>query len=56
VIFAVDGFRSIWDCRRAIVSEGTYLMAGGDRPQLRQALLWGPLLSLFGLGSLAPRP
>lgn len=48
VIYAVNGFRSIFDYRRALTPTGTYLMAGGDWPQIRQALLWGPLLSLFG--------
>jgi NADPH:quinone reductase-like Zn-dependent oxidoreductase len=54
VIFAVNGFRSIWDYRRALVAEGTYLMAGGDWPQIRQALLFGPILSLFGSKKLGP--
>lgn len=48
VIFAVNGFRSILDYRRALTPKGTYLGAGGDWPQIRQALLWGPLLSLLG--------
>ena len=48
MIFAVNGFHSIWDYRRALAPEGRYLMAGGEWPQIRQALLWGPLLSLFG--------
>jgi NADPH:quinone reductase-like Zn-dependent oxidoreductase len=48
VVFAVNGFRSIWDYRRVLAPKGRYLMAGGDWPQIRQALLWGPLLSLFG--------
>jgi NADPH:quinone reductase-like Zn-dependent oxidoreductase len=48
LIFAVNGYRSIWDYRRALTPRGRYLMAGGDWPQIRQALLWGPLLSLFG--------
>jgi len=38
VIFAVNGFRSIWDYRRALAAKGIYLMAGGDWPQIRQAL------------------
>jgi NADPH:quinone reductase-like Zn-dependent oxidoreductase len=54
VIFAVNGFRTIWDYRRALAAKGTYLMAGGDWPQIRQALLWGPLLSLFGSQKLSP--
>lgn len=48
LIFAVNGFRSIWDYRRVLAPQGTYLMAGGEWPQIRQAMLWGPLVSLFG--------
>jgi hypothetical protein len=39
---------TIWDYRRALGPRGVYLMAGGDWPQIRQAMLWGPLLSRFG--------
>jgi NADPH:quinone reductase-like Zn-dependent oxidoreductase len=48
LVFAVNGFRSIWDYRRALAPRGRYLMVGGDWPQIRQALLWAPLLSLVG--------
>lgn len=54
VIYAVNGFRTIWDYRRALVPRGVYLMAGGEWPQIRQALMWGPLLSLFGSQKLSP--
>jgi NADPH:quinone reductase-like Zn-dependent oxidoreductase len=54
VIFGVNGFRSIWDYRRALAPKGIYLAAGGEWPQIRQALLWGPLLSLFGSRKLGP--
>jgi NADPH:quinone reductase-like Zn-dependent oxidoreductase len=56
VIFAVNGFRSIRDYRRALAAKGTYLMAGGDWPQIRQAMLWGPILSLFGSQKLGLCP
>jgi len=59
VIFAVNGYRSIWDYRRALAPRGVYLMAGGEWPQIRQALLWGPLLSLVGpqrFGLSTPKP
>ncbi len=45
VIFAANGARSILDYRRALAPRGVYLMVGGAPRQLRQALLWGPLLS-----------
>lgn len=48
LIFAINGYRSIWDYRRALAPGGLYLMAGGEWPQIRQAMLWGPVLSLFG--------
>jgi NADPH:quinone reductase-like Zn-dependent oxidoreductase len=48
VIFAVNGFRPISVYRRALRPRGVYLMAGGDWPQIRQALLWGPILTLLG--------
>ena len=54
VIFAVNGFRSIWDYRRALAPNGVYLMAGGDWPQMRQGLVWGPLLSILGRQKLGP--
>lgn len=56
VIFAVNGFRSIWDYRSALAPNGTYLMAGGDWPQIQQAMLWGPLLSLLGSKKLRVSP
>jgi NADPH:quinone reductase-like Zn-dependent oxidoreductase len=59
VVFAVNGFRPIRDFRRALTPDGTYLMAGGQWPQIRQALLWGPILSLLGsqrLGALTIVP
>ena len=48
LILAVNGYRSIWDYRHALAPRGRYLMAGGEWPQIRQAMLWGPLVSLFG--------
>jgi NADPH:quinone reductase-like Zn-dependent oxidoreductase len=56
LIFAVNGFHSIWEYRRALVPKGTYLMAGGDWPQIRQTMLWGPPLSLFGSKKLGSAP
>ena len=54
VVFAINGFRRIWDYRRVLAPRGVYLMAGGEWPQIRQALLWGPLLSLFGRQRFGP--
>lgn len=48
VIFAVNGLRSIGDYRRSLAPNGVCLIVGGEWPQIRQALLWGPILSLFG--------
>jgi NADPH:quinone reductase-like Zn-dependent oxidoreductase len=45
VIFAANGYRSIFDYRRSLAPRGRYVMAGGTWPQMRQAMLWGPLLS-----------
>jgi len=56
LIFAVNGYHSIWDYRRSLVPTGTYLMAGGDWPQIRQAMLWGPFLSLLGSKKLGSAP
>lgn len=59
VILAVDGFRPISDFRRALKPAGVYLMVGGDWPQIRQALLFGPFFSLIGkqrLGALTIVP
>ena len=54
VIFAINGFRRISDYRRVLAPRGVYLMAGGEWPQIRQALLWGPLLSLLGHQRFGP--
>jgi NADPH:quinone reductase-like Zn-dependent oxidoreductase len=54
VIFAVNGFRPIWDYRRSLAPRGIYVAAGGDWPQIRQALAWGPLISLVGSKKMLP--
>jgi NADPH:quinone reductase-like Zn-dependent oxidoreductase len=46
LILAANGDRSIWDYRRALSAEGTYVMTGGSNRQLTHALLFGPLLSM----------
>ena len=45
VILAANGDRSIWDYRRALRTDGTYVMTGGSNRQLTEALLLGPVLS-----------
>jgi len=46
VILAVNGDRSIWDYRRALSRNGSYVMSGGSNRQLLHTLLYGPMLSL----------
>jgi NADPH:quinone reductase-like Zn-dependent oxidoreductase len=48
LILAVNGFRSIFDYRRALTPRGIYVMTGGSKAQLFQALLLGPWISLAG--------
>ncbi len=59
LILAVNGFRSIFDYKRALSPRGIYVMTGGDTAQLFQALLWGPWLSMVGskkMGALTSTP
>jgi NADPH:quinone reductase-like Zn-dependent oxidoreductase len=48
LILAANGNRSIFDYKRVLTSKGVYVMAGGNTGQLFQALMLGPLISLFG--------
>lgn len=45
VIFAANGYHSIFDYRRALTPTGRYVMAGGKPAQMFQTVLLGPLLS-----------
>ncbi len=59
LILAANGDRSIWDYKRALSANGTYVMSGGSNRQLMDALLFGPLLSMMGrqkLGNLLVKP
>jgi NADPH:quinone reductase-like Zn-dependent oxidoreductase len=59
LILAVNGNRSIFDYQRALSPSGIYVMAGGKPAQLFQALLLGPLISMFGMqtmGALTSTP
>src|SRR5687767_3297164 len=46
LILAANGYRSIWDYRRALTANGCYTMTGGSTRQLTDALAFGPLLSM----------
>ena len=45
LIFAVNGYHSLWAYRRALNPGGIYVCAGGTMPQIFEALLLGPLVS-----------
>ena len=45
LIFAVNGYHSLWAYRRALNSGGLYVCAGGTMPQIFEALLLGPVVS-----------
>jgi NADPH:quinone reductase-like Zn-dependent oxidoreductase len=48
LIFAVNGYHSISDYKRALAPNGIYVAAGGTMTQLFQAMLLGPLMSMSG--------
>ncbi|WP_338780172.1 NAD(P)-dependent alcohol dehydrogenase [Metabacillus sp. FJAT-52054] len=48
LILAVNGYQPISVYRRALTSNGTYVMAGGSGAQMFQAMALGPLLSMCG--------
>ena len=48
LILAANAYHSIFDYRRALNQGGVYVMVGGGWPQILQAMLLGPLLSLMG--------
>jgi NADPH:quinone reductase-like Zn-dependent oxidoreductase len=48
LIFAANGYHSIFDYRRALRPGGIYVFAGGGGISILQAMLLGPLLSLLG--------
>ena len=59
LILAVNGYQPITAYRRALTPNGIYVMSGGSTAQLFQALLLGPLLSMFGgkkMGVLSEQP
>lgn len=58
LILAANGDRSIWDYRRALATDGSYVMTGGSNRQLTDALFLGPLLSMRGqrFGNVLVKP
>ena len=58
-IFAVNGYHSIFDYKRALSPKGMYVATGGSMAQIFQALLIGPWISMTGskkLGSSTFKP
>jgi NADPH:quinone reductase-like Zn-dependent oxidoreductase len=47
-IFAVNGYHSIFDYKRALSPKGVYVMIGGCNAHLFQAMLLGPVISMTG--------
>src|SRR3989440_3484975 len=47
-IFAVNGYHSIFDYKRALSPKGVYVMIGGSNAHLFQAMLLGPWISMTG--------
>jgi NADPH:quinone reductase-like Zn-dependent oxidoreductase len=48
LIFAANGYHSIFDYRRALKKNGIYVAAGGSPAQYFQAMLLGPVMSMTG--------
>ena len=48
LIFAASGNRSVFEYRRALSPEGSYVCVGGSMKQYFQAMLLGPLISMVG--------
>jgi len=59
LILAANGYHPISDYRRALSPNGVYVMAGGSMPQMFEAMLLGPWISMMGtkkMGSLMAHP
>ncbi len=59
LILSTAGYRSILDYKRALSPGGIYISTGGTMKQIFQAMLLGPLLSMFGkkkLSSMVVKP
>ncbi len=59
LIHAANGHQSIWAYKRALASKGRYVMSGGEMAQMWEAMLLGPLLSIFSgksMGNVLVKP
>ena len=59
LIHAANGFHSISDYKRALSSNGTYVMTGGSTSQMYQAIFLGPWISIIGgkkMGNMLVKP
>ena len=48
LIMSIAGHRSVFDYRRALNPEGTYVSAGGTMAQIFEGMLLGPIVSMTG--------
>jgi NADPH:quinone reductase-like Zn-dependent oxidoreductase len=48
LILDLAAHRSVFDCKRALSSGGTYISAGGSTVPVFQSMLLGPLISMMG--------
>lgn len=59
LILDAGAFRSLSDYKRILKPNGIYVLVGGSNGQLFKALLFGPLISMFGnkkMGSMLAKP
>ncbi len=58
LILATADYRSIFECRRALTPQGTYVVTGGTMAQVFQVLVLAPLLSTGGkrMGAMLVEP
>lgn len=59
LILAANGYHPISDYRRALSPNGIYVMTGGSMPQMFQAMLLGPWISMTGrqkMGNSTSKP
>jgi NADPH:quinone reductase-like Zn-dependent oxidoreductase len=59
LILAVNGYRSIFEYKRALSPKGIYIMAGGSMAQMFQAVFLGPWISMTGskkIGNFETKP
>lgn len=59
LILATAGYRSLFDYRRALSPDGTYVVTGGSMAQIFQPMFLGPWISMTGnrkMGNLSAKP